>query len=110
MYKVSVMYQLKEGGKFDIDYYCTKHRELVEKYMKPYGLLRFEVLRGISGGENAAPVYACIGNLYFDALEGYEKAVAASKGALRNDIPNFTNLTPIRQISEIVGESGLKLK
>jgi hypothetical protein len=46
--------------------------------------------------------YVCIGNLYFDAADGYENGGAASGSALRADIPNFTNVAPIRQISEIL--------
>jgi hypothetical protein len=44
----------------------------------------------------------CIGNLYFETAEGYEKGVAASGGVIRADIANFTDITPIRQISEVV--------
>ena len=72
MYKVSVMYPNQKDSHFDLEYYRTKHMALVEKHMKPFGLLRTEVLRGISGG------------------------------VLRADIPNFTNVAPIRQISEIL--------
>jgi uncharacterized protein (TIGR02118 family) len=102
MYKVSVMYPTQKDGSFDVDYYCTKHFELVEKYMRPFGLLRFEVLKGISGGGDNPPPFAYIGNMYFETRDGYEMAIAASMGALPNDIPNFTNLKPIRQISEIL--------
>jgi hypothetical protein len=38
----------------------------------------------------------------FDSADGYEKGGAASGGVLRADIPNFTNVAPIRQISEIL--------
>ena len=35
----------------------------------------------------------------------YEKGIAASAGALRSDIANFTDVTPIRQVSEIIAAS-----
>ena len=44
----------------------------------------------------------CIGSLYFETADGYEKGIAASGGALRGDIPNFTDLSPVRQISEVL--------
>ena len=47
-------------------------------------------------------LYVCIGNLYFDAADSYENGGAASGGALLADIPNFTNVAPICQISEIL--------
>ena len=102
MYKVSVMYPDTEGARFDLDYYRTKHMELVTHYLKPFGLVRTEVLKGISGGGGQPAPYVCIGNLYFETLDGYEKGVAASGGAVRADISNFTNVAPIRQISEIL--------
>jgi len=39
---------------------------------------------------------------YFESLDGYDKAIAAHGALLRGDIPNFTNVMPIRQISEIL--------
>ena len=102
MYKVSVMYPNQKGSRFDLEYYRTTHMALVEKHMKPFGLLRTEVLRGISGGGGQPAPYVCIGNLYFDSADGYEKGGAASGGVLRADIPNFTDVTPTRQISEVL--------
>jgi uncharacterized protein (TIGR02118 family) len=100
MFKVSVMYPNQEGARFDIDYYRTEHMELVVRHLKHYGLIRTEVWRGISGGAGQPAPYICIGELYFETAEGYEKGIAASGGALRGDIANFTNVTPVRQISE----------
>jgi uncharacterized protein (TIGR02118 family) len=102
MYKVSVMYPNQKDCHFDMEYYRTKHMALVEKHMKPFGLLRTEVLRGISGGGGQPAPYVCIGDLYFDSADGYEKGSKASGGVLRTDIPNFTDVAPIRQISEIL--------
>ena len=73
MFKVSVMYPNQKDSHFDLEYYRTKHMALVEKHMKPFGLLRTEVLRGISGGGGQPAPYVCIGNLYFDSADGYEK-------------------------------------
>jgi uncharacterized protein (TIGR02118 family) len=102
MYKVNVMYPNQKDSHFDLEYYRTKHMALVEKHLKPFGLLRTEVLRGLSGGGGQPAPYVCIGNLYFDSADGYEKGVAASGGVLRADISNFTDVAPIRQISEIL--------
>ena len=50
MFKVSVMYPYEKGAKFDFDYYRPKHMNLVHKHLKPYGLIKTDVDRGISGG------------------------------------------------------------
>ncbi|MBM4312599.1 MAG: EthD family reductase [Deltaproteobacteria bacterium] len=102
MYKVSVMYPNQKDCRFDLEYYRTKHMALVERHMKPFGLLRTEVLRGISGGDGQPAPYVCIGNLYFDSADGYQRGGVASGGALRADISNFTDVAPIRQISEVL--------
>jgi uncharacterized protein (TIGR02118 family) len=102
MFKVSVMYPNQENARFDMDYYRTHHMELVTRHLTPFGLVRTEVLKGISGGGGQPAPYICIGNLYFDTADGYEKGGAASGGALRADIANFTDIAPIRQISEIL--------
>lgn len=102
MFKVSIMYPNQEAARFDMAYYRTKHMDLVNRYLKPFGLVRVEVLQGISDGGSQPAPYICIGSLYFDTADGYAKGVAASGGTLRADIPNFTNITPIRQISEVV--------
>jgi uncharacterized protein (TIGR02118 family) len=102
MFKVSVMYPNQKGARFDIDYYRTTHMDLVIRHLKPFGLIRTEVLKGLSGGGGQPAPYICIGSLYFETVDGYEKGVAASGGAVRADIPNFTDITPVRQISEVV--------
>lgn len=103
MFKVSVMYPYGKDAKFDFDYYRTKHMGLVHKHLKPFGLLKTEVDKGLSGGGDNPPLYICVGHLYFEARDGYEKGIKECGTILRGDIPNFTDLTPIRQISEVIG-------
>ena len=101
MYRISVMYPNHEGIRFDFNYYRTKHMELVKKLMKPFGLIKTEVDSGISGGGGQPAPYICIGYLYFEAKDGYDRAVAEVGSIARGDIPHFTDAKPIRQISEI---------
>jgi len=96
------MYPNQEGGRFDISYYRTKHMELVKKLLKPFRLIKTEVDMGISGGGGQSPPYICVGQLYFESKDGYDRGVTEVGLTIRGDIPNFTNVTPIRQISEIL--------
>jgi uncharacterized protein (TIGR02118 family) len=102
MIKVSVMYPYEKGAKFDFEYYRTKHMDLVHKNLKSYGLIKTEADRGISGGGDAPPPYVCVGHLYFATRDGYDKGMAQCGPILRGDIPNFTSITPTRQISEVL--------
>ena len=54
MFKVSVMYPNRDGARFDLAYYRTTHMELVRRHMQPFGLVRTEVLKGLSGRRRAA--------------------------------------------------------
>ena len=102
MFKVSVMYPNQDGARFDLAYYRTTHMEIVRRHLQAFGLVKTEVLKGLSGGGGQPAPFVCIGNLYFETADGYEKGVAASGGAIRADIANFTDLTPVRQFSEVV--------
>jgi uncharacterized protein (TIGR02118 family) len=97
------MYPFKQGARFDFQYYCTKHMELVRKHLGPFGLVKVEVDRGISGGGKEPPPYVCVAHLYFDRQDDYERGIAEAGSILRGDIPNFTDITPVRQVSEVLG-------
>jgi uncharacterized protein (TIGR02118 family) len=96
------MYPNEQGAKFDYAYYKNTHMKLVEEAMKPHGLIRVEVDKGVSGGGGQPAPYIGVGHLYFQTADGYDKAIAEKGAQLRGDIPNFTNVTPTRQISEIL--------
>jgi uncharacterized protein (TIGR02118 family) len=102
MYKVSVMYPNQAGARFDLHYYQTTHMDLVKQHLKPFGLVKTDVDRGISGGGDQPAPYICIGNLYFESQDGYDRGIADAGPILRGDIPNFTDINPVRQISEIL--------
>ncbi|MBL7213390.1 MAG: EthD family reductase [Desulfobacteraceae bacterium] len=102
MFKYSVMYPNEKGAKFDFDYYKTTHMDLVQEHLKSFGLTKTGVDKGISGGGDQPAPYVCIGHLYFESRDGYEKGLAEAGPILRGDISNFTNVTPIRQINEIL--------
>ena len=102
MYKVGIMYPNQEGAGFDFEYYCNTHMKLVEEHLKKFGLVKTGVDKGVSGGGQEPAPYICIGYLYFETLDGYDRGIAEVGSILRGDLPNFTDITPIRQISEVL--------
>jgi uncharacterized protein (TIGR02118 family) len=102
MFRVSVMYPNQDAARFDFDYYRTTHMAMVQEHLTPFGLIKTEVDRGISGGADQPAPYICVGHLYFESVDGYEKGIARTGSTLRGDITNFTNITPVRQISQIL--------
>jgi uncharacterized protein (TIGR02118 family) len=102
MYRVSIMYPNQEGAEFDFEYYRTTHMQLIEKHLKSFGLVKTEVDKGISGGGDEPAPYICTGHLYFKTRDGYDSGIAEVGSVLRGDIPHFTTIVPVRQVSEIL--------
>jgi uncharacterized protein (TIGR02118 family) len=101
-YKVSVMYPNLDGAKFDMDYYRGTHMKIVMDNLKAFGLQRTGVDKGISGGAGQKAPYICVGHLYFNRPDGYDEGIKKVGPVLRADIANFTNVTPVRLISEVL--------
>ena len=102
MIKVTILYPNSEGGTFDMDYYSNKHMPMVADLLGE-SLKKFEIDIGISGRtpEDELPFLA-IGYLYFDKLSDYRESFGPNAEKIVNDIPNYTNIQPILQISEVV--------
>lgn len=96
------MYPNQEGGTFDFEYYRTTHMIQVTKLLTPFGLIDTSVEKGISGGGGEPAPFVCIGCLYFKTQDGYDKGITESGKILREDLANYTNIKPIRQISQIL--------
>ena len=101
MIKVSVFYPNREGAKFDISYYCHKHIPLVQKLLGA-ALKGAAVDQGISGLPPGTPApYAAMGHLLFESAESFQKAFEAHAATIMADIPNYTNVQPLIQLSEV---------
>ncbi|NLD36049.1 MAG: EthD family reductase [Desulfatiglans sp.] len=102
MIRATVFYPSGEG-RFDMEYYLNSHIPFAERLLKPYGLIRAEVDKGISGGGpgEAAP-FATIACMVFDNMEEMTKGMIAHDVDLSADLKNFTDIKPFFQISEIL--------
>ena len=104
MIRVSVFYSAGDGKSFDHTYYVNKHMALVKERLGGLGLVRLEVDKGIAGGTRDAPApFTCIGHLYFNSVGEYQQAMRTHGKELVADVPNFTNIQPQFQVSEIIG-------
>jgi uncharacterized protein (TIGR02118 family) len=102
MIKVTILYPNGEGKKFDMDYYSNKHMPLVASLLGD-SLKFFEIDKGIAGRTPDEPIpYLAIGYLYFDRLSAYQTSFRPHTEKIRNDIPNYTNIQPVIQISEVL--------
>jgi uncharacterized protein (TIGR02118 family) len=108
MIKVSVMYPNGPDVRFDHNYYRTKHLPLIKSRMGA-GLEYYTIDKGLSAGTaEAPPAYVAMCHLLCDSLEAYHASYDPHAREIGGDIRNFTGVTPIVQISEVVVENSAK--
>jgi uncharacterized protein (TIGR02118 family) len=101
MIKVSVLYPKRDGRRFDIAYYCDRHMPMVREKCGS-ALKKMEIDHGMAGGTpGSSPAYACMGHLFFDSVEAFQSAFGPHSKEIMADIPNYTDVSPIVQISEV---------
>ena len=101
MIKVSVFYPNNEGAKFDIDYYCNKHIPMVRQKLGA-ACKTAAVEHGIAGPTpGSRPAFIALGHLYFDSVEAFQTAFGPHAEAIMADIPNYTDIQPTLQISDV---------
>lgn len=101
MIKVSVLYPNRDGSRFDITYYCEKHMMMVQRLCGAR-LKAMAAEYGISGmmPGSAAPFLA-LGHLYFESVEDFQGAFGPHVDEILSDIPKYTDVQPVVQISEV---------
>jgi uncharacterized protein (TIGR02118 family) len=94
----TVTYPSKEGAKFDFDYYMKTHIPLVR------GLLgtNIEVCKGTSATLGDPPAFVCVARIKISGPEEFALAMAKHGAQSMQDIPNYTNITPVVQIDEVL--------
>ena len=102
MIKVSVMYPNTPGARFDHEYYRDKRMALVKARMGD-ACKFYMVDEGLAGGApGAPPTYVGMCHIYADSVEAFQKGFAPHAKEIMADIPNYTDLNPVMQISEVV--------
>ncbi len=101
MVKVTILYPNGDGKTFDMDYYANKHMPMLVNVLGD-SLKLIKIDKGIAGRAPDEPIpYLAIGYLYFDTLSAYQNAFAPNAEKIVGDIPNYTNIQPVVQISEV---------
>ncbi len=102
MIKVSVFYPHSDGAGFDMDYYQNKHIPMVAE-LTGDACKGTSIDSGLAGGApGQPPTYVAIGHLLFDSVEAFQGAFAPHASQIMSDIPNYTSIAPIIQISNVV--------
>ncbi|CAG5002218.1 hypothetical protein DYBT9275_02841 [Dyadobacter sp. CECT 9275] len=103
MVKLTVLYPNSAEDNFDMDYYINTHTPLVKALLGPEGLIKVEVEEGVAGGSpGTSASYTVICGIFFPDPEKLESALEQHGMELLSDIPNFTSVVPVMQISKVL--------
>src|SRR6201984_68629 len=102
MIEVTVAYPAGQGRTFNTDYYLKTHIPLLQKRMGA-AMKTIRVSRGIGGSMPRSPAaFVAIVHATLDSPEGVATAFAQHAAELQGDAPNYTNIQPVVQISEVL--------
>lgn len=102
MYKVSVLYPHRAGARFDHAYYRDTHMPMVKATLGDV-VTRYTVDKGVAGGApGSPPAYVASCALYVQSLEAFQAGMAKHGKAIMSDVPNYTDIAPSIEISEVV--------
>ena len=101
MVKISVLYPTKAGSRFDVDYYLNTHMPMAERLLGS-AVKAISVEIGIGGGApGAPPPFAAMVGFTSESVDAFMGAFVPAMGQLQADIPNYTDIEPVVQVSEI---------
>ena len=104
MVRISVLYPNKKGSRFDMEYYIDKHVPQSIRLLSAHpGFKGVSVEQGLGGGApgSEAPFIAMC-HFSFESVEAFLAAFLPHASELQGDMPNYTDLTPVIQINEIL--------
>lgn len=104
MIKISIMYPNEANCHFDHDYYRDTHMPLIQKLAG--GACKFYTIdRGLaSKGAETSPPFVAMCHFYCESSDAFWEALAPHAEEIDADMPKYTNIVPVVQVSETVGE------
>ena len=101
MIRVNVFYPRKDGAGFDWAYYLGTHIPLVRRKLGA-ALLNIAVEQGIAGIPAESPAaFVALAQMSFESVPAFQAAFTPHSAEIMGDIPNYTTIQPIIQISEV---------
>ena len=101
MVKVSIFYPNKPGSRFDADYYLNIHMPLAAKLLG-HAVKETTAEIGVSGeAPGEPPAFAAIAGFTSESAENFLRAFMPVAGQLQCDIPNYTDIAPVIQFSNL---------
>ena len=96
------MYSRREGARFDHDYYRDSHLPMLQDKLGA-SLVRYTIDRGVAGAApGSPPSFVAMCHLYFESVHTFQQSFAPHARAIMGDVPNYTDLEPVMQVSDVV--------
>jgi uncharacterized protein (TIGR02118 family) len=84
-----------------MNYYLAKHFPMVKQKLGS-ACMNVAVDEGLAGGApGAAATYVAMAQLALDSINAFQAAFGPHAEAIMSDIPNYPNVQPVVQISEV---------
>lgn len=104
MIKISILYPNLPDSRFDVTYYIGTHMPQSIGLLSAHsGYRGVSIERGLSGAApDSPPVYVAMCHFLFDSVEHFLEAFMPHAPMLQGDMPNYTDIEPVIQISEVL--------
>ena len=101
MTKVSVMYPNRPNARFDTEYYLNTHMPMAIGCLSA-ALKGVSVDIGMSGMMPGQPApFAAMCHFLCESPQAFMEAFLPNAAQLQGDIPNYTNIEPVIQVSDL---------
>ena len=102
MIRLNILYPKTPGSHFNLDYYLGTHMPMAKRLFGDV-LKEITLEHGMAGVEpDSPPTYIMSCHMRFESIEAFMEAWALIGERLGVDIPNYTDVNPVIQFSEIV--------
>jgi uncharacterized protein (TIGR02118 family) len=102
--RITALYPNTPGSRFDADYYLDKHSRYAIQLLSPHGLRSIRTTTGTASLDGSPPPFWTISEMIFDSRGAFDAAMAECGATLFADLPNYTDSTPVMQLSELHGD------
>jgi uncharacterized protein (TIGR02118 family) len=101
MLLISALYPNEPGSRFDAAYYQGPHEAFAVSLLGPHGLTGIRSTVGSANLDGTPPAFWAISEMTFTSRAHFDAAMAACGEQIFADIPNYTNVTPVLQVSRM---------
>ncbi len=104
MVRISILYPNKKGSRFDMAYYIEGHMPQSIRLLSAHpGFKGVSVEKGLGGAApDSEAAYVAMCHFLFESVEAFKAAFMPHAAELQDDIPNYTDVTPVIQINEVL--------